>query len=78
MSVLFRPHRGWLADSIAEVRTVECIEDIEQALDIKVVEVKPYGFDSRIAWDTYIVMADLGIKPPYVAGFTNGPLSRRT
>ena len=79
--VLYRPHRGGLAEAMAEVRTVasreELISIIREELSHYSVEVKEenfhvkqYGYDERINWDTYIVTLD-GFG---VLGFTNGPL----
>ena len=36
------------------------------------VKVEPYGFDSRIGWDTHMV----SLKKGGVLGFTNGPLTK--
>lgn len=32
-------------------------------------QVKPYGYDDRINWDTYLIMFDGG-----VVGFTDSPI----
>jgi hypothetical protein len=38
--------------------------------DFSKITIKPYGYDSRVKWDTYIVhLENYG-----VLGFTNGPV----
>lgn len=79
MTILYRQHRGSLADSMETVQPVESVDDIrkieddlrEFGYDLSVIEVKPYGFDARIGWDTHIVTVP-GYGP---LGFTSGPLS---
>lgn len=73
---LYRPHRGSLAAAMAEVEPCSSREQLEAICEragVTFMWLKPYGFDSRIDWDTYIVLVDWG---GYVAplGFTNGPL----
>lgn len=80
----FRPHRGTLDEAMSEVfhlRTKnELLHRFQDRLRPYGVEVtseklmiKPYGFDERINWDTYIVtLEDFG-----VLGFTDGPLEER-
>ncbi len=80
MSFLFRPHRGLLDDAMKEViefhTKADLIKHIDQELscfkhDYKIddttVEIKPYGYDKRIGWDTNIVT----LKDYGVFGFTN-------
>lgn len=76
--VLFRPHRGSLAESMREVREVDERMEITWLTCLWVREVKPYGFDARIGWDTHIVLGSktLGEETFSVIGFTNGPLER--
>ena len=80
-SVLFRPHRGGLAEAMAEVKTFRLREELiaflnedlahySRKIDEDKFKIEPYGFDKRIGWDTYIVSMD-GYG---VFGFTNGPL----
>lgn len=79
----FRPQRGSLADAMDEVEEFESKADLVKKLinDYKgffpsrtisesTVEIKPYIYDDRINWDTYIVT----IKGLGVLGFTDGPV----
>ena len=69
--MLFRPQRGSLDDSMAQVQPVKTRADIERITGFKVVAIEPYyGFDARIGWDTYIVLTN----GRSAIGFTNGPL----
>lgn len=81
--MLIRPHRGSLVDAMAEVKeiepTLEAVKKWASELypefplekeQVERIEVKPYSFDKRIDWDTYIVT----IVGYGVVGFTNGPL----
>lgn len=65
----YRPHRGMLAESMAETREfpsrAALVEHIRQELaDFSVpvldehLHIKPYGYDERIDWDTHIVTLD--------------------
>ena len=73
----FRPHRGGLEESMAEVMEVNSIQDIVDYVEkttpipnIKFnIKVRKYGYDARIKWDTYIVTDQFG-----VIGFTDGPI----
>lgn len=81
--MLFRPHRGLLAEAMREVREFDGTAEGLQAFlgfDFRLVAVEPYGgVDQRIGWDTYIVTARCGNSPGiFVVGFTNGPLASRT
>ncbi|KFL27629.1 hypothetical protein JP75_25210 [Devosia riboflavina] len=72
---LFRLHRGSLADSMATARTINTKADLVKALDEDGwphgdIEVKPYGRDDRIGWNTHIVTVD-----GMAAGFTSGPFT---
>jgi hypothetical protein len=79
MSVLFRPHRGSLAEAMYEVKEIdsfqEIIDEITEDLWHYGLYPKPeefhieyYSEDERIGWSTYIVTLDnYG-----VIGFTNG------
>lgn len=67
---LFRPHRGGLAESMAECVEVNSLEDIRQAVLVRgELSARPYGYDARIDWDTYIITDGIG-----VVGFADGPL----
>jgi len=81
MSILFREHRGSLADSMETVIEVSSINDIIAycvmngyigITDPKSVIIKKYGDDiaTKCGWDTHIVM-----YPRHgVLGFTNGEI----
>ena len=77
---LFRPHRGSLADAMAEVMIVDGLDDFIQQYRTRYpyfgsphgkVNARYYfGEDPRIGWgETWIITDDSG-----VLGFTNGPL----
>lgn len=64
MAFEFRPHRGHLADAMAEKRTFENWDDLlmflrddwsEWYATVSDVKAEPYGYDDRIEWDTYII-----------------------
>lgn len=73
----FRWHRGSLSDSLAT--TVEVTDryalflllekDWHEPVSGKAVDIKHYGFDRRIGWDTHLVTIN-----GHVAGMTDGPL----
>lgn len=72
----FRPHRGTLQESMAAARQFssfcDMIETISEEHAVEVspsdIEIKPYGYDERVGWDTHIVcMRGYG-----VLGFTDG------
>ena len=79
----FREHRGSLADSMETVVEIPATkaalkEEINKALwpyRLQFVEsqicVDPYGYDSRIQWDTHIVI----VEGYGVFGFTDSPVS---
>ena len=83
--VLFRPHRGGLAEAMAEVRSFKSRAELISFLNENLKQnflrpgtieeadfkIEPYGYDERIGWDTYIVHEE-GYG---VFGFTNGPLN---
>ncbi len=74
MAYLFRPQRGSLSAAMREVKAFDGTrQGLEAVIGYPVVDVKPYGgFDERIGWDTYLVIAQMpsGVGP---AGFTNTP-----
>ena len=72
--MLFRPQRGGLSTAMREVREFDGTWEGLQALiqPHQLESVKSYGFDGRIGWDTYIVVA----KDWGAAGFTNGPVDK--
>jgi hypothetical protein len=79
----YRPHRETLADAMAEVvevadraALVEHMRNLvidwyppDELPTMENTEIKPYGFDARINWDTHIVLVN-----GRAWGFTNGPL----
>lgn len=72
---LFRLHRGSLQESMATCREVNGLFELVEILTANEIgpgkiEIKPYGRDNRIGWDTYIVTVDGN-----AVGFTNGPVS---
>ena len=70
MSFLFRPHRELLSESMDDVAELEMASLIIRIVDqfgAGAVEVKPYGYDSRINWETYIVLHN-----GRAVGFTDG------
>jgi len=88
MAFEWRPHRGALADAMAEKRTFETWNDLlmflrddwsEWYAEPKNVSAEPYGFDDRINWDTWIVSGEIHYnvrgEPKVertVFGWTNG------
>ncbi|MNL05740.1 hypothetical protein D3C87_1263520 [compost metagenome] len=78
-----RPHRRLLDEAMAEVKEIEpTIEAVKKWADASFGEMQPpdlsglvvekygTGIDTRIGWDTYIV-----VLPGWgVLGFTDGPL----
>jgi len=69
-SVKFRPQRGGLTESLAEVKEVNSLQELRDILKATNVEVRPYIYDERIDWNTYLVRAD-----GEIVGFTDGPLT---
>ena len=67
----YRPQRGGLAESMA--KTVELRATIEAlgeylCIDPFAIEVKPYCYDDRTGWKTYLVTVD-----GQAVGFTDSP-----
>lgn len=79
---LYRDHRGSLADAMDTARQFESRDSLiselqnsvdkygEGKYDCSKITIKPYGFDDRIKWDTYVVH----LNGYGVFGFTNGPV----
>lgn len=67
----YRDHRASLAESMATVREfkdrAELVAHLQRA-DAD-VEIRPYVYDARTGWDTYIVT----VKGVGVVGFCDGP-----
>lgn len=84
---LYRDHRGGLAESMATVVPLRSDRPLWAHVGkstpfplnpaVHDIVIEPYGFDTRIGWDTHVVMLKSS-KPndPFVCvlGFTNGPL----
>ncbi len=80
--LLFRPHRGGLAEAMAEVKELPATKAALLAYikaewagwaNLTDVQIRYYAEDTRINWNTWIVVgifSDLDEKP--VVGFTNG------
>lgn len=80
-----REHRGSLSESMETIEEIDraTIDDViawarRKYEDMPVVftnpfliEVKRYGYDNRINWDTHIIIA----KGRGVLGFTDGPVT---
>jgi hypothetical protein len=78
---LVREHRGGLDESMKTVQPVrdrehlvavirESLAPFARIVKPDQITVKPYSFDSRIGWDTYIIE----IKGYGVWGMANGPI----
>lgn len=78
---LYRPQRGNLDDAMQEMKDFQSLDELilylqedlfmwfgKQEINKDTLHIKPYCFDERINWDTYIVTLD-GWG---VVGFTNG------
>ena len=63
MTILYRPHRGTLADAMAEVKEFSSIKEMREylaqdhknAFDISDIVISYYCYDDRIGWETFIV-----------------------
>jgi hypothetical protein len=67
----YRPQRGSYAESMAEIVIVpDSLRAFAAELKTSVerLEVKPYCYDDRNGWKTYIVTVD-----GQAVGFTDGP-----
>ena len=79
--LLYRPHRGSLDVAMAEVQVITDMESLRVAVNlnspwpIDLLKCKPYGYDERIGWVTYIWQGRIdGSESLSVIGFTNGPV----
>jgi hypothetical protein len=82
--IRYRDHRGSLDDSMATIIELAdraaLIAHLRSIYDQKhfgewpdaAVKVKPYCYDERIDWDTYIVTLNDG-----AVGFTDGPVPNK-
>jgi hypothetical protein len=77
----FREHRGALLESMRTVRTVKSMAELRAICrgllgaygsvpSDDQIKMRPYGYDGRIKWHTYIVT----VEGYGVVGFTDGPL----
>lgn len=79
----FRPHRGSLADAMAEMREFATFEEMAAHIkaewshlaDVRDIEVEPYHYDARIQWDTHLVTGALDDGKRVVLGYTDRPLT---
>ena len=73
-TVVFRPHRGLLSDSMAEKRMFSSLLDLikklseEEGCDKGDISVSYYGYDDRVDWETYILKVNT-LSDTYVVGF---------
>jgi hypothetical protein len=77
--MLYRPHRGGLAESMAEAKEFDGSWTGLQLLlpsDFILTCVKPYGYDDRIDWDTHVVVAQFPDGNVGAVGFINGHVDR--
>jgi hypothetical protein len=80
--MLYRDHRGTLADSMGTVREVNTLKELKKYFneelwhfykEVEEIKIMPYEYDKRIDWDTHIVIGKLkGEAEFWVMGFTNG------
>lgn len=85
--IKYRPHRGSIDESMAEVVEIEAAYDAilahithrwEFAPSPVSIFVEKYGtYDTRIDWDTHIVMVRLEDNTVFPIGYTNGPIQGR-
>jgi hypothetical protein len=70
-SILFRIQRGGLEESMKEATPVTKLEDIREIVPWAngKLTTKYYGYDERVAWDTWIVCND-----GQAIGFASGKL----
>jgi len=66
----FRPQRGGLVESLAEIKEVNSLQELRELLNATNIQVIPYVYDDRNGWTSYLVIA--GREP---VGFTDGPLT---
>lgn len=76
----FRWHRGSLADSMTTVVEVTALSELTALIqadwpEVTHLSVKPYAYDARTGWDTYLVEAVFSDGCTAVAGMTDGPLA---
>jgi hypothetical protein len=75
VTILYIPHRGTLADAMAEVKKFSSIkemceylvQDHENAFDVSDIVISYYCYDDRIDWETFIVK----VKRYYNEKYTN-------
>jgi hypothetical protein len=75
MAFLFRPCGERLDDAMRKVVTLDSWDALAAHIaPLRLASVEAYGFDERIGWNTYIVVAEYadGVRGP--CGFTNGPV----
>ncbi len=79
--LLFRFHRGTLADSMKTVVPVASMQELVDHIcaNFSIVPkhsecllITHYGFDDRIKWDTYLVATETVFYKNFPLGFLNG------
>lgn len=71
-TILARRHRGFLSEAMKTVKEIEpTIAAVREFFNEPdgAIKVEPYGFDSRIGWNTHIVTVNGN-----AVGFTDGPV----
>lgn len=73
---LYRDHRGSLSDSMKTCREIKSMDELRTHLEnifdpypVGTITVKPYAYDHRIEWETYVVCVEGN-----AVGFSNGPM----
>ncbi len=80
MSFMFRPQRGSLKDSMAEAVELRDLQALQEHVKPWILSaIKPYpgpeaAHDSRIGWDTYIVLGKTFGDSEHPLGFVNASL----
>lgn len=67
--MLFRPQRGSLEEAMKEVIEVSSLSELENKTTWTNLTTKFYCFDSRINWDTWIILSNGN-----AVGYANGEL----
>ena len=56
---LYRDHRGSLADSLETVQEMSSFKQLQEHIFKTMgpgeITIKPYGYDKRVDWETFIV-----------------------
>lgn len=82
--VLFRHHRGTLAESMKTVVVVNSVEDLKKEILkedelfnalCETIKIEFYGYDERIGWNTHIVSIVDQNGKAHPVGWTSGDLT---